>query len=315
MRALKSGSGLVVARAIAVLVPWYIQVLATSILADGVLAEVRRQSQPRRWPWQPKTARDYVDVYRAELAALVTQQGAALLAAVQQQSRPRRWPWQPKTIRDLLDERSAELAGVAAERSAALAEAVAARAEELRARAERQIQPRRWPWQSKTIRDQLSERGKRVMAEQVSTAADRLMSMPNQTAQTVAQTASAIGERMQQLRSAAPGAIDSATTTAASALKGAAQNLSTTVNTTAETAAAAVQRPVSAVNDSVHAGGRRVRRGVRLVRTALWAALIGIIVGLLLATTSGAELRRQLRAIVDQLAGTIQRQNGDTTFS
>jgi hypothetical protein len=354
------------ARAIVALVPWYIGILATHILGDGVLAKARRQSQPRRWPWQPKTARDYVDAYRAEAAALVTQQGAALLAAVQQQSRRRRWPWQAKTIRDLLDERSADLAEVAAERSAALAEAVAMRADDLRASAERQIRPRRWPWQPKTIRDQLSdqsvalasraaersaelallarqrrdallrevrrqsrprrwpwqpktirdqigERGKRVMAEQVSPVTDRLISIPNQTAQTVSQTASAIGERMQQLRSAAPSAIDSATTTAASALKEAAQNLGTTVNATAETAAAAVQRPVSAVNDSVHAGGRRVRRGVRLVRTALWAMLIGIILGLLLATTSGAELRRQLRAIVDQLAGAVRQLIGKST--
>jgi hypothetical protein len=323
-----------------------------------VLAEARRQRQPRRWPWQPKTVRDYVDTYRADLAAPIGQQGAALLAAVQQQARRRRWPWQPKTIRDLLDERSADLAAVAAERSAELAAAVAAHTEALRASAEhqlrprrwpwqpktlrdqlsdrsvelaaraaersaelallarqrrdallkevrRQSQPRRWPWQPKTIRDQLSERGKRV-AEQVTPATDRLTHMTNQSAQTVSQTASALGERMQQLLTVAPSAIDSATGSAASTLKEAAQNVSTTVNATAETAAAAVQRPVSAVSDTVQAGGRRVRRGVRLVRTALWAALIGIVVGLLLAPTTGAELRRQLRATVDLLTGTVR---------
>jgi len=357
-----------VARAAVLLVLWYLYVLGRTMLGAGALAKARRQRHPRRWLWQPKTVRDYVDAYRADLAALVSLQGAALLAAVQRQSRRRRWPWQPKTIRDLLDERSADLVALAAEWSAELADAVAKRTDALRTTAQHQIrprrwpwqpktlrdrvsdrsvelatraaqrsaelallasqrrdallkevrrqsQPRRWPWQPKTIRDQLSERGKRVMAEQLSTATDRLTSMTNQPAQTVTHVASAIGEQMQQLLTAAPSVIDSATTTAASALKEAAQNVSTTVSATAETAAATAQRPVTAVRDSVQTGSRRVRRGVRLVRTALWAALIGIVLGLLLAKTSGAELRRQIRAIVDQMAGTVRRQISATPSS
>jgi hypothetical protein len=361
MRALRGAPGRMVAHTAMWLLLWYLSVLARSMLGEGVLAEARRQSQPRRWPWQPKTVRDYVEAYRADLTALVSQQGAALLAAVQRQSRRRRWPWQPKTIRDLLDERSADLVALAADWSAELAEAVARRTDALQASAEQQIRPRRWPWQPKTIRDrvsdrsvelarsaaersaelallarqrrdallkevrrqsqrrrwpwqpktirdQLSERSKQVMGEQLTTATGRLTSMTNQSAQSVSQTASAIGERMQQLLRVAPSAIDSATTTAAGSLKEAAQNVSATVNTTAETATAVVQRPVTAVSDSIQAGSRGVRRSVRLVRTALWAALIGIVLGLLLAPTSGAELRRQIRAVVDQVAGAVRRQ-------
>lgn len=368
MPALRRAPRRMVARATVVLVLWYVYILRNSMVGKGVLAEAQRQSQPRRWPWQPKTARDSVDAYRAELASLVSQHGPALFAAVQRQSRRRRWPWQPKTIRDLLDERSADLVAVAAEWSAELAEAVATRTEALRASAEHQIrprrwpwqpktlrdrvsdrsvelatraaersaelallarqrrdallkgvrrqsQPRRWPWQPKTIRDQLSERGKQVMAGQVTPTTDRLTRISNKSAQTISQTASAIGEQMQHLRTVTPNVIDSATTTAASSLKEAAQNVSTKVNATAETAAAAVQRPVTVVSNSVQAGRRRMHRGVRLVRTALWAALIGLVLGLLLAKTSGGELRRQIYAIVDQMAGVIRRQAGDTPFS
>jgi hypothetical protein len=368
MRTLRSARRRMVTRAAMLGMFWYISVLGKSILSADVLAEARRQSQPRRWPWQRKTVRDYVDAYRADLAALVSQQGPALLAAVQRQSRHRRWPWQPKTIRDLLEERSAELVALAAEWSAELAEAVVERTAALRAAAEHQIRPRRWPWQPKTfrdrvsernvefatlaakrsaelamlarqrrdallkemrrqshprrwpwqpktIRDQLSDRGKQAMANHVAPGTERLTHMTSSSAQTVSQTASAIGERMQQLLTSAPSVIDSATTTAASALTEAAQNASTTLNETAETAAAMVQRPVNAVSDNVQAGRRRVRRGMRLVRTALWAVLIGIVLGLLLAKTSGAELRRQIRAILDQSAEVIRGQTGERISS
>jgi gas vesicle protein len=156
----------------------------------------------------------------------------------------------------------------------------------------------------------MGERGKQLVAEQLSGATDRLSGIAKQPAQTVGQAAGAIGERVEQLRTAVPAAVDAATTTASTSLKDAAKNVGATVNTTAETAAAAVQRPITAVSDSVQAGGRQVRRGVRLVRTALWAGLIGIVVGLLLARTSGEELRRQLGEIVDQFAGPVRRQSG-----
>jgi hypothetical protein len=367
MRMLRSAPRRMVTRAVVLLLFSYAYVIGKSVLNADVLAQARHQSQPRRWPWQPKTVRDYVDAYRADLAALVSQQGAALLTAVQRQSRRRRWPWQPKTIRDLLEERSAELVALAAEWSAELAEAVAKRTAALRATAEHQIrprrwpwqpktfrdrvsernmelatraaersvelallarqrrdallkevrrqsQPRRWPWQPKTIRDQLSERGKQ-MAKHVTSATDSLTRMTNSSAEIVSQTASAIGEQMQPVLTIAPNVIESAATSATSVLKEASQNVSIALNATAETAAAAVQRPVTAVSDNVQAGRRWVRRGVRLIRTALWAALIGMVVGLLLAKTSGAELRRQIRVIIDQIAEIIRRQTGETISS
>ena len=157
MRVLRIAPGRMAVRTAVLLVFWYLYVLGKTMFGAGALAQARRQSRSRRWPWQPKTVRDYVDAYRADLAALVSQQGAALLAAVQQQSRRRRWPWQPKTVRDLLEERSADLVALAAEWSAELAEAVAQRTAELRATAELQIRPRRWPWQPKTLRDRVSD--------------------------------------------------------------------------------------------------------------------------------------------------------------
>jgi gas vesicle protein len=349
-----------VTRAAVLLLLWYIYGFERAMLSADVIGEARRQSKPRRWPWQPKTARDYIDAYRADLAALVNEQGGALLEAVQRQSRRRRWPWQPKTIRDLLGERSAELIALAVEWSAELAEAAAERAAALRAAAQQQSRPRRWPWQPKTLRDQIternaelatraversaelallarqrrdallkevrrqsrprrwpwqpktlhdqiSERGKQVMVKHVAPTAGRLTDMANTSTKTVSQAANTMGERVQQLLSSAPNAVDSATTTTTSALKGASQNISTALNATAEAAATAVQRPVTAVNDTVQAGRRRMRRGVRLVRTALWAALLGVVVGLLFAKASGAELRQQLRAILDQAAQAIYR--------
>jgi hypothetical protein len=349
--------GRIVARVAALLALWYVQVLQSGTMVDQALAAARRQARPRRWPWQPKTMRDYVDAYRVELAALARQQGATLLDAVQRQSQRRRWPWQPKTIRDLIDERSAELTELAAEWSAELAAAVAARKDALVTTAQQQVRPRRWPWQPKTLRDRVSERsvqlatvaaerseelaalararrdallkqarrqrssrrwpwqpktardrlkeqserGKRALVGQVNSAAERLMELAEQSSQTVRQTASATSDQVQQLASAVPRTIESATSAAAGSLHDAAQRVSTTVSTTADTAAAAAQRPVSAVSDSVHAGRRTVRRGVRLFRTALWATLIGVVIGLLFATTSGEELRRQLRRISDQL--------------
>ncbi len=100
------------------------------------------------------------------------------------------------------------------------------------------------------------------------------------------------------MRAAVNTKAQSAAATAPSALKETGENVRAAVNTKAQTAAAAVQRPITAVGDTVQAGRRRVRRGVRLVRVALWAGSIGVVIGLLLAKTSGAELRRQLRALV-----------------
>ena len=377
----------------------YLSLFGRATLGADLLSQARRQGQPRRWPWQPKTIRDSVDAYRTELTALVSLQGAALLDAVQRQSRPRRWPWQAKTIRDLLEERSVELTSLAADWSTEQAEAIAKRAAALRATVQHEIQPRRWPWQAKTlrdrvseqnaelasraaersatlallarqrrdalidelrrqsqprrwpwqpktIRDQIGERGEQVMAKRVAPAAERLTHAAHTSAQAISQTASDMGERLNQLATATPSAIDAAAAAATGALKETGESVRAAVNTkaqaaaatatdalketgqsvrsavstkaqsaaaavqrpitavgdavnaSAQSAAAAVQRPITAVGDTVEAGRRRVRRGVRLVRVALWALSIGVAIGLLSAKTSGAELRRQLGALV-----------------
>ena len=113
MRTLSRISGRLMAASAAMLALWYLCLLQTVGMVDGVMAAARQQSRPRRWPWQKRTVRDYADAYRSELATLARLQGAALLQLVQQQTRPRRWPWQKKTIRDLIDERSAEVVAAA----------------------------------------------------------------------------------------------------------------------------------------------------------------------------------------------------------
>jgi gas vesicle protein len=369
------------ARAAALLALSYLYRLQGVGMVDGVVAAARQQSRPRRWPWQPRTVRDYLDAYRAELAALATLQGAALLQAVQRQSRPRRWPWQKKTIRDLIDarsaevvaaaaewsadlaaevakrkdmlvaaaqqsqprrwpwqkktirdrvsERSVELATIAAERGAQLAALAAERRDALVAAARRQSQPRRWPWQTKTARDHLDEQGTRaarrvgrtreqvqqqaaaavpVVQQAVSTASERLSSLAEQSREAVQQMASATNSRAQELITAVPDAL-SAARAAADTLSETAQHASSTLSTTAASAASAVQRPVTALSSTVQAGQRTVRWGVRLLRAALWAALIGFALGLVFAPTSGAELRRRLRAIVDQVVRMLQSQS------
>ena len=109
---------------------WVAQLSA--LAPDSLLREVRRQSRPRRWPWQPKTLRDLINERRADLLELAAERSAELADLVAQrrddmadelrkQAQPRRFPWQQKTARDYVDARMNELTERAAERSAQLA--------------------------------------------------------------------------------------------------------------------------------------------------------------------------------------------------
>jgi gas vesicle protein len=143
---------------------------------DELLHVAKKQARPRRWPWQPKTVRDHIHDWGADMSELAAAQGEVLLRYVREQARPRRWPWQPKTLRDHIDGRSAELAALAAERSAELADLVAYRSAELAAplneraqkllkEAQRQSRPRRWLWQKKTVRDKLNKQSAKLAAQ------------------------------------------------------------------------------------------------------------------------------------------------------
>jgi hypothetical protein len=153
-------------------------------LAGGELVQVaKRQARPRRWPWQPKTLRDHIQDWSADMSELAAAQGEVLLRYVREQSRPRRWPWQPKTLRDHINGRSAELAALAAERSAELADLVARRSAELASplneraqkllkEAQRQARPRRWLWQKKTLRDKLNKQSAKLAAQATKRSAE-----------------------------------------------------------------------------------------------------------------------------------------------
>lgn len=143
---------------------------------DDLLHVAKKQARPRRWPWQPKTVRDHLHDWGADMSELAAAQGEVLLRYVREQARPRRWPWQPKTLRDHIDGRSTELAALAAERSAELAELVAHRSAELASplneraqkllkEAQRQARPRRWLWQKKTVRDKLNKQSAKLAAQ------------------------------------------------------------------------------------------------------------------------------------------------------
>jgi gas vesicle protein len=98
---------------------------------DEMAVVLRRQSQPRRFPWQQKTARDYVDARMsdlteraaersAELAALAATRRDNVMQTLARESRPRRFPWQTKTARDLAEERVAALVDQATSRGGEL---------------------------------------------------------------------------------------------------------------------------------------------------------------------------------------------------
>ena len=92
-----------------------------------------------------------------ELAAVTSQHAASLMGEIKRQSQPRRWPWQDKTVRDLIDAGRADLAEIAVDRSARLTNAALTQRDALRETIQRQSQPRRRPWHSKTAYDRVAE--------------------------------------------------------------------------------------------------------------------------------------------------------------
>ncbi len=316
---------------------------------DVLLNIVQHQSRPRRWPWQQKTIRDLLDerteefaelaaVQSAELARAMAQRRDELLDIVRKQTQPRRWPWQQKTAYDRARERSAQLASVAAERSAQLAALAAARRDALVSEARRQSKPRRWPWQQKTAYDRAREQREsltQTAADRYSTASDRAKNLADRSSTALRKSADSASDYVQLAKDAMPGVLGAAgvATTAAtsllkdnaksaresvstsagsagSSLKGTAKSVGSSISSTAEDAADAVQsavnKPVKAVNSGVKATKRTARWSRRLFRTALWAGLAGIVVGMLAAPESGQEIRKHLQNAFDQLSRSVQ---------
>ncbi|KAB8142381.1 YtxH domain-containing protein [Chloroflexia bacterium SDU3-3] len=170
--------------------------------AAELMEEVKRQSRPRRWPWQPKTIRDMLDERRADLVEQAMERSAQLaqaaseqrdlaLAEARRQARPRRWPWQPPTAYDKLSVRRDRALSLATERASALSEAAQARRDQLMAEARRQARPRRWPWQPPTAYDKLSVQR------------DRALSLATERAHTLSEAAQAHASDLQGKLSAA----------------------------------------------------------------------------------------------------------------
>jgi len=291
---------------------------------------VKRQSQPRRWPWQPKTLYDQAHERSGEVVALAAERAAALAAAAAQersriaalvakQSQPRRWPWQPKTARDRLDERRAVVAEYAATLSARLAELAARRRDSLLDQVRKQSQPRRWPWQAKTTRDRLNERGAALRAA-ASGVAGQVVDTASSARHTVRETASAAPQTLGTTAGAAAATLHDAAEAvrhrvsdtreaAAQTLHGAAetarQRVSETGGAVTDAIAGRVDATTGAINETIAAGQRRVRRGVRLARWSFWSFVGGVVTGVLVAPRSGEETRRELTAAAQHLGSTI----------
>jgi hypothetical protein len=70
---------------------------------DELLHVAKKQARPRRWPWQPKTVRDHIQDWGADMSELAAAQGEVLALcaragpptplalATQDLARPYRW--------------------------------------------------------------------------------------------------------------------------------------------------------------------------------------------------------------------------------
>lgn len=327
--------------------------------AEELTGSMQSLGSRRRWPWQPKTIRDYADEYYAYLADLANTSSAELLNAVQRQSHHRRWPWEQKTLRDLMDDKSTDFVALAAEWSSALAKIVAARNEALMT-AQQQLHHRRWPWQAKTLRDRASDTGAQLaaraaeqserlaahaiaqrdaalkkarhqmrprrmpwqaktlrdrvderlseqeamLATQLQAVTEQLRGLIDQSHETYQKRAKTAHDRVQSLQDTVPQVISTATAAAGDSLKGMANGVSAVVGSTADHATATLHRPIDAVNRNVAAGKRRMNRGVRLVRTAFWALLVGLGLGFVVGRTPNEQLRRYFHALTSRVSGT-----------
>lgn len=332
--------------------------------AVALAEEIRRQSQPRRWPWQEKTVRDLLNERRADLAevalsrsaqlaAAATEQRDSLLAEARRQSQPRRWPWQQQTAYDKFAVQRERLASAALDRATALTDAATIRRDQLLAEARRQSQPRSWPWQEKTLRDKLEDQRRTLAAQtkpsrwpwQEETLRDRfdqrrgelrdqfdqrrgeLRGTIADTLPTIQESAAAAAERVrlgalstadlvQNQLSQAPQRWSDATDVLRENADLAAQRVRERAELAATTAKSAALAPVEAVrsgvetsqqalSDTVEAGKRSAKRGVRVGRVFLWALLIGGIIGVLLAPRAGEETRRNLMALWNKIMETV----------
>jgi len=330
---------------------------------DELLDSVRKQAQPRRWPWQQKTARDRLNERSAQLASVAAERSAqlaalaaarrdALVSEARRQAQPSRWPWQSDTLRDKLDARTGEVSAAATAQSAklksaasnqydaamaqgsALADAAAQQKDALLREARRQSQPRRWPWQQKTAYDRALEQRDaltQAAADRYSSASERAKDLKDRSGKTLRKSADNASDYVQQAKDVVPGVLGAATaatsllkdnaksardsvgasaSSAGASLKDTARNVGSSISSTAEDAADAVQsavnKPVQAVNSGVKATKRTARWSRRLFRTALWAVLAGIVIGMLAAPESGQEMRKHLQAAFDQLSRSVQ---------
>jgi gas vesicle protein len=340
----------------------------TALAPESLLREVRRQSRPRRWPWQPKTIRDLVNERSAdllelaadrsaELAELLAERRDEMAVVLRRQSQPRRFPWQQKTARDYVDARMSDLTERAAERSAELAALAATRRDNVMQTLARQSRPRRFPWQTKTARDLAEERVAALVDQATSrggelrSQADDLLAQagerrqqlqkqferesrprrfPWQTktardlaeervAALVDQATSRGGELRSTLASApvsigtaASEAVDSVRSTAdstAAAVRETASDLSKRIGDSTDSAASTVRTaakaPAKAISRKVESGKRTVRWSVRLAKFSFWALLFGAVVGVLYSPRSGLEVRRDIRFNINKLLDMI----------
>ena len=336
--------------------------------AAELMAEVKRQSQPRRFFWQEKTVRDLLNERRADLvdqamerstrlAATAAAQRDSVLAEVKRQSQPRRFFWQDPTAHDKVMAQRERIATSAIERANALADAAAERRDALLAEAQRQTQPSRWPWQQPTLRDKAEAQRAALVAQtqpsrwpwQQPTLRDKLEDRRNElqgtiadvlptlqdkaaetskqiqrgarsTATAVQQQVSAAPQRFSQVADDIAGSSQELASRIADRANETASSVRAAAEDTASSVRAAAMVPVDAVRGGVEAGQqavantveaskRGVRRTVRLGRVFLWALLIGGIIGLLLAPRTGEETRRSLQKLWNSITELLPNSN------
>lgn len=270
---------------------------------SALIKAVRQQSQPRRFPWQPRTLRDLMDDQSAEIVAIAEERSKALADALSherdrlehlaKQSHPRRWPWQSKTVRDYADEQGARIAALAAEQGKALAELATQRRAAGKAALHRELHPRRFPWQPKTLRDRFDAGSD--TARSVTDTARNAAETAKAQAQAVAEQANAYVKEL----SGASKSFSAKAVAAGDTIKEAADTFSTRVGETTDAVGTALRMPGDAINTNVAAGKRRINRGVRLARTAFWSFLLGVGAGILVAPRSGAEIRRKIQSTAE----------------
>lgn len=279
--------------------------VAVAQRAATLMNEIKRESQPRHFFWQEKTVRDLLNEGGSDLiesalertnklASAAAIQRDELLSAIQRESKPRRFFWQEKTTYDKLGEQSTRIADSTVERAAMLTALANERRQQLVEEARRQAKPRRFFWQEPTLRDKLGHQHDGLRA----TFAGALPAAQG-SAEEVLARASLTARRTGETIAATPQRLGSFASSTAGTLIDSGQGLATRVGDTAESAASSIKAaamvPVDAVNDTVAASKRGVRRSVQLFRALVWGVLIGAAIGIVLAPRAGRETRRNLQ--------------------